>query len=152
MSYDSTPSFEITKHYLKDLSVENPHGNIVLEQDEPIDLDFNLNLDIEILDETQNIYQVTLQADAKHDNNEQVLFFCELSYVLEVQINEIPEALIEKILNVDVPQLGYPIVDSIIRQNSLFSGYQNINIQPLDFEAFFIENSQNNDQNQSELA
>lgn len=139
---DTIASFEIIKHYIKDLSVENPFGSVMSEDDEPVQLAFSMNLEIQSIDEENRVFEVIINAETQHidDHDEdQIYLLCSLSYALEVQFNDqFPESLYDKVLNVNIPQLAFSTIRGIIMQNCLYSGYSQVEFDPIDFEEVFL--------------
>jgi len=122
----------ITAQYIKDLSFENPGAPAAMMQQEPPEL--QINIDVNAGNVTPVLYEVVLAIRvtarmAKGDT----LFMLELAYAATVSLanvsaNDTPEALL-----VETPRLIFPFARALVAGMTGDGGYPPVFIPMIDF-------------------
>lgn len=128
--------------YVKDISFENPNAPQTLRagQDRP-NMDININLDAKpVTDENvQGLYEVSIIMTASASTKDMAFFVAEITYGILVSMNDIPESQQHPILLIEVPKLGFPYVRQILSNLTAQGGYPPLMVNPVDFEAMYME-------------
>lgn len=137
-----TPSFAIKGQYIKDLSFENPRApeSLVVAPTEPPRIDLNVNINVDRIQE--NLYETTLHVEASAKGKQGTLFIAELKYAGLFELAGIPEDRLQPILFVDCPFVLYPFARRVIADVTRDGGFPPLMLEPIDFQALYLQNSQ----------
>lgn len=127
------PGFEILRHYLKDLSFENPDGP--LERERTAQVVFSLDIGVSVERLPGDTYRETLDIQARGWLQERTVVLAEVEYVADLKLHLVPEPVVDHVLGVEVPKTLIQFVKRVLEQNSLFGGYPPIQIGNIDFRA-----------------
>lgn len=131
------PGFEVTRHYLKDLSFESPSGPLTEEQLAEVEL--NRDISVSIATMPGGGYAVSLYLLATGTRAGHTIILCEMTYMVEVRLHLIPDLVAPQILAVNVPTTMLPQLNSILSLNSIFGGYPPIALDEIDFMRVYQE-------------
>jgi len=125
--------FHVLRHYLKDLSFENPHGTVRASEGgdgEPaLDVDGTVSAHAEsdpAKEGPRDVVELTLTITGRYGQH--VAFLCELTYVAEVQLENIPDLVRPQILHVNVPEYLVPAVNNVIGRIAELGGYPGLHV------------------------
>jgi len=128
--------------YVKDVSFENPNSpqTLIAGKGGP-EMDVNINIALrEIEDEKlQDLYEVSLMLSATAKKEDTVYFIAEIQYAALVSINEVPENQHHPLLFIEVPKLMFPFARQILSDMTASGGYPPLLLNPVDFQAMYIE-------------
>ena len=133
-SADATPEVRllIHRHYIKDLSVENPNApGIFTTREQP---KVQVQLDVRANRVVDRIFEVVLTVKVEAKVEEKAAFLIELDFAALCKLGDsLEESAFEKILAVEVPQLLFPFARNIVADVTRDSGYPPLLINPVDF-------------------
>lgn len=132
------PGFDILRHYLRDLSFENPHGP--LERTRTAEVVFSLEIGVSVERLPGDAYRESLDVQARGWLGEHTVVLAEVEYVAEVKLHLVPEPVVDHVLGVEVPKVLIEFVKRVLEQNSRFAGYPPIRIGNIDFRAIHYAN------------
>jgi preprotein translocase subunit SecB len=132
-SAESAPiGFRIVRHYLNDLSVENPVG--YLPDDAIAELSHHAGVSVACKAlESGGLWQVEIGIQLAASHEGRTVFLLELNYRVDVAPQGIPDPVLTHVLRVEVPTAAFPVIKEIIERNGAFAGYPGIELQPFDF-------------------
>jgi protein-export chaperone SecB len=133
---ENQPGFFINRHYLTDLSFENPRGPVIAEECDKITKQLQAEVQIKEDKEIDTIV-LTLTLEASYKGR--AAFVCEISYCAQVQMKNIPDQLKSQILNVSVPTSLIPFLNNAIDHAAKAAGYPGINISTIDFAEIYAD-------------
>lgn len=136
MQHPPQVGFAIKRQYLKDLSFENPFGPVASEDVANIKAGLEGSIRATPLDEP-DCYSVETTVTTTGRLGEQIVLLSELTYVSEVELQNIPEPVRPQILSVDVPTQLIPQINSVMDHAAKAGGFPGLQLQNLDFRAFF---------------
>ncbi len=134
------PVFNIEKIYVKDLSVEVPNAPaIFLERDAPL-MEMQINTQSAQVDE--GIYQsiITLTISAKI--NDKTAFVVELQQGGIFRIQNLPPEALEPALAIGCPNILFPYARETVSDAVLKAGFPPLLLQPVNFEALYLQQQQ----------
>lgn len=144
-SADKAPSFMVRGQYIKDLSFENPNSPQSLTiQDQKPNLD--INVEVRGLQLQENLYETTIQIGARASVKEGVLFHVELMYAGIFELSNIPADRVQPIVMVDGPFVLFPFARRVIADVTRDGGFPPLMLDPIDFHALFLRNTQTQSQ------
>lgn len=130
------PSVAINGQYVKDLSFENPNAPMSLVPPKsPPKIEVSLNLEAKALPE--NVYEVTLQINAKAVSEENNLFVAEVAYAGLFTLQNIPDDQKELILLIHCPSILFPFARRVLADATRDGGFQPLMLDPIDFAALY---------------
>ena len=130
-----TPTFQIQRIYLKDLSLEQPNSpQILLEQQQP-QVEINLALAAEpVLD---GIYEVSVTATVTTKVGDKTLFLVEAKQAGIFEIRHIPQEQLQQIIGIACPQIVYPYLRAVISDVCTRAGFPPVLLSEVNFQAMF---------------
>ncbi|MCB9982886.1 MAG: protein-export chaperone SecB [Rhodospirillales bacterium] len=132
----------ILAQYVRDLSFENPLAPESLRegQDAP-EMDINIGMDARKLDDEkiENLYEVVIGLRAAAMRGEDPVFILELQYGVTVALKDIPEENHHPVLLIEIPRLAFPFVRQIVSETTVQGGYPPLNLNPVDFQALYMQ-------------
>jgi preprotein translocase subunit SecB len=135
MSEQATPTFNIQRIYLKDLSLELPNApKILLEQGQP-QVDVQLNVGAEPV--VDGIYEVTVSATVTTKINDKVLFLVEAKQAGLFEIRHIPEDQLQPIIAIACPQIVYPYLRATVADTINRTGFPPVHLTEVNFQAMY---------------
>ncbi len=127
----------IRAHYIKDLSIENPHSpySIAPGMDKP-QVSINVGLDYRPLEfeGQENIYEVLLAINVTAERKNHTAFIVELHYGVVCEVfDNVPEAQREGFLMTEIPRYAFPFVRQIIASATADAGFIPLYLTPVNF-------------------
>jgi preprotein translocase subunit SecB len=130
-----TPTFQIQRIYLKDLSLEQPNSpKILLEQQQP-QVEINLGLAAESV--IDGIYEIAVTATVTTKVADKTLFLVEAKQAGIFEIRHIPEEQLQQIIGIACPQIVYPYLRAVISDVCTRAGFPPVLLSEVNFQAMF---------------
>jgi preprotein translocase subunit SecB len=130
-----TPTFQIQRIYLKDLSLEQPNSpQILLEQQQP-QVEINLALAAEPV--VEGIYEVAVTATVTTKVGDKTLFLVEAKQAGIFEIRHIPQEQLQQIIGIACPQIVYPYLRAVISDVCTRAGFPPVLLSEVNFQAMF---------------
>ncbi|MDO4998117.1 MAG: protein-export chaperone SecB [Neisseria sp.] len=138
MSEQQQAVFSIEKLYVKDLSLEVPHGaKIFLAEDAP-EVDMRVATEHEQLEEGYFHVALTVTVTATLPDK-RVMFLNEVTQCGIFQMANIPEEDQKLLLAVACPNILYPYARETISNTVTRAGFPPVLIAPINFEAMYAQ-------------
>jgi preprotein translocase subunit SecB len=132
---EPTPTFNIQRMYLKDLSLEQPNSpQILLEQQQP-NVDINLAVSAETV--ADGIYEVTVTATVTTKLAERTLFLIEAKQAGIFELRNLPPDQMQAILGIACPGMVYPYLRAIVSDVCTRAGFPPVLLTEVNFQAMF---------------
>ena len=133
-STEAEPRLLVHRHYIKDLSFENPNApSIYTARETP---NIKVQIDVNAARLAELLFEVTLGTKVNAVLEDKTVFHVELDFAGVAKVgNTVEEALIEPILSIEVPHLLFPFARNIIADVTRDGGYPPLLINPVDFAA-----------------
>lgn len=137
---NAQPVFAIEKLYVKDLSVEVPNApEIFLEQDGP---EVSIQLNTQGRGVADGVFEVVLTVTVTATLGEKTVFLVEVGQGGVFRIQNVPETQLEPLLAVACPNVLFPYAREAISDAIGRAGFQPIVLQPVNFEAMYMQRLQ----------
>ncbi len=132
--------FGIEKLYVKDLSVEVPNApEIFLEHDAP-EVQISLNTSGRAVGE--GAFEVVLTVTVTAKLGEKTVFLVEVGQGGVFRIVNVPEEQMEPLMAVACPNILFPYARETISDAVTRAGFQPVVLQPVNFEAMYLQRMQ----------
>jgi preprotein translocase subunit SecB len=142
---NTQPVFNIEKLYVKDMSLEVPNApGIFLERENP-QIDLQLHTQAAPVEEGVFDVTVTVTVTAKLPEKDKVLFLIEAKQAGIFQVRNIPAEEIETVLAVVCPNILYPYLREVVSDMSVRAGFAPVMLNPINFEAIYLQQKQQNE-------
>jgi len=131
--------FFINRHYLHDLSVENPLGRVAIEDVAQLRYGLDGKVSARAMEAPHtSLVEINMQLTSML--REQVVFLVDVTYRVEVELRGIPEPVAPFTLCVSVPEAVFPAIQEILQRNAGYAGYPEMQISAPDFRAVYVAN------------
>ncbi len=143
----------ITKIYVKDFSFESPKAPDVFRSSEwKPHTDLNLRSSHKPIEGDDTLYEVilTITVEAKHD--EQTMFLAEVQQAGLFQIDGYEEEEFSAIVGSFCPNILFPYAREAIASTVQRGGFPEFVLQPINFDALYMQSRQAAAQQQAESA
>jgi preprotein translocase subunit SecB len=134
------PTFGIEKIYVKDLSLEVPHGPDVFLSGEQPQVDVQLHNEGTAISE--GMYHVVLTVTVTAKAGEKTLFLVEVAQAGVFQIRNLPESDLEPFLATACPNILYPYARETVSGVIGHAGFPPVYLAPVNFEAIYLQRLQ----------
>jgi preprotein translocase subunit SecB len=132
---DNTPSFQIQRVYLKDMSLEQPNApEILLVQAEP-KLEVQVDIQANQLDDSN--FHVTLVGTVTTRIEDKVLFLIEAQQSGIFEMRHMPAEQIDPMLGIACPTILFPYLRSNIADMISRAGFQPVHLAEINFHALY---------------
>ena len=128
------PRIQIVSQYIKDLSFENPGAPTTLTGRPNIEL--GVDLAARRVDGPLFEVELKLRIDAKTADGKPA-FVLELSYAGLLQIENIPDEVLQQVLLIEGPHLLFPYARRIISDAVRDGGMPPLMVEPIDFAGLY---------------
>lgn len=140
MEQNEQPVFGIEKLYVKDLSIEVPNApEIFLEHDAP-QVEIKLNSNGRGVGE--GVFEVMLTVTVTATLGEKTVFLVEVGQAGIFRIVNVPDEQVEPLVAVACPNILFPYAREAISDAVTRAGFQPIVLQPVNFEAMYMQRLQ----------
>jgi preprotein translocase subunit SecB len=134
------PVFQIEKIYIKDLSVEVPNAPAIFLEREAPNIDIQLNTQSTPIEE--GVFQTVLTITATAKVQDKTAFLVEVQQAGIFRIQNVPQDAMEPMLAVGCPNILYPYARESVSDAVLRSGFPPLLMQPVNFEAMYLQQRQ----------
>jgi preprotein translocase subunit SecB len=149
---NTQPIFNIEKLYVKDLSLEVPNAPAVFLERESPQIDLQLNTQAAALEEGVFEVVVTVTVTAKLAEKDKIMFLIEAKQAGIFQIRNVPAEEMEVILAAVCPNILYPYLREVVSDVSVRAGFAPVMLSPVNFEAIYQQQKQQQGQAPAEDA
>ena len=133
------PVFSIEKLYVKDISLEVPNApQIFQEQAQP---QVQLNLSQKVSNFAENLYEVVLTVTVTCKVGDKTAYLAEVQQAGVFGLVGFPANDLQQVLATYCPHTLYPYARQAISQMILDGGFPPFNLQPINFEQLYVEQS-----------
>jgi preprotein translocase subunit SecB len=147
VSEDKKPGFALEKLYLKDVSVEVPNApEIFVERDTP---KISIELNNEAKPLADGYYEIALQITVTSKIGEQTAFVVDIVQAGIFVIKNIPEDGLEAVIAITCPNILFPYAREAISNFTVKAGFNPVQLQPINFEALYMQEKQKKDSKKS---
>ncbi len=147
MEQNEQPVFGIEKLYAKDISVEVPNApEIFLEREAP-QIEVQLNTNGRAVGE--HVYEVVLTVTVTAKLGEKTMFLVEIGQAGVFRIQNVPQEQLEPLIAVACPNLLFPYAREAVSSAVSRAGFQPLVLQPVNFEAMYMQRLQEQQQGQA---
>lgn len=125
--------FSIHSQYVKDLSFENPNAPAIY-QELKSNPELKFAVDVGARRFQERLFEVIIKLNVESKIGDKQVFLVDMEYgVIAVVSEETPEEEFEEILMIDVPQLAFPFVRSIIADLTRDGSFPPLLVNQVDF-------------------
>ena len=129
------PQFNIEKLYVKDISLESPNTpDLFLEQSAP---EVELKLFNQGKLAGENLYEVSLTVTLTAKMGERTAYLVEVAQAGLFRISNVTEEMLGMIIQITCPNILFPYAREAVSEMIGRAGYQPIFLAPVNFEALY---------------
>jgi len=147
MEQNEQPVFGIEKLYVKDLSLEVPNAPEVFLEREAPQVQIQLNTGGRLVGD--NVYEVVLTVTVTATIGEKTVFLVEVGQGGVFRIQNVPQEQMEPLIAVACPNILFPYAREVVSDAVTRAGFQPIVLQPVNFEAMYLQRLQEQEQAQA---
>ncbi len=140
------PNFVIQKVFTKDISLESPSAPGIFKDD--LSPKPNLNVDTQSHSIDQNSYRVDLNITLTVKTQEQTAYLIEMTQSGIFTLENMPEDQIKPLLGAYCPTTLFPYAKETIDNLINRAGFPPINLAPINFDALYMQNQDQQEQDQ----
>jgi preprotein translocase subunit SecB len=144
---DQQPGFALEKLYLKDVSVEVPNAPEIFTIREQPKISIELNNETKPL--ADGFYEVSLQLTVTSEIDKQNAFVVDIVQAGIFSIKNIPDDGLEAVLSITCPNILFPYAREAISNFTVKAGFNPVQLQPINFEALYMQEKQKKDSKKS---
>ena len=136
------PSYSLVGQYIRDLSFENPGApaSVIAGGAQP---QFTVGINVGVKKQTDDVYAVEISLNAKAERDSAMLFQVEMVYGGVFRIRNVPEDQLAPLLMVECPRLLFPFARHALANTVQLGGFPPLMMDPVDFQALFLQNVRN---------
>lgn len=132
--------FGVLVQYIKDLSFESPSSPTSLQSPgENPRLEVGVN--VQVLNHSDDIYEVNLMTEAKAQSDLGVIYNIELVYAGMFRAMNIPDDYLVPVLFVDAPTILFPYLRRVVSDVTRDGGFQPLMLDPIDFGTLYQQSA-----------
>lgn len=147
MEQNEQPVFGIEKLYVKDLSLEVPNAPEVFLEREAPQIQIQLNSGGRSVGDS--VYEVVLTVTVTASIGEKTVFLVEIGQAGVFRIQNVPQEQMEPLIAVACPNILFPYAREVVSDAVTRAGFQPIVLQPVNFEAMYLQRLQEQEQAQA---
>ncbi|PKO32290.1 MAG: protein-export chaperone SecB [Betaproteobacteria bacterium HGW-Betaproteobacteria-7] len=147
MEQNEQPVFGIEKLYVKDLSLEVPNAPEVFLEREAPQIQIQLNSGGRPVGD--NVFEVVLTVTVTASIGEKTVFLVEVGQAGVFRIQNVPQEQMEPLIAVACPNILFPYAREVVSDAVTRAGFQPIVLQPVNFEAMYLQRLQEQEQAQA---
>lgn len=132
------PALNMERVYVRDASFESPGAPMVFLSQEAPEIKIELNIGHRKL-ESDDYYEVVLNVNVDAKAGDQAVFLVELQQAGLFMIKDVPESEIEKVLEIACPNILLPFAREAINDYVGKGGFPQLLINPVNFEALYMQ-------------
>ncbi len=132
--------FNIEKIYVKDLSVEVPNAPAAFLEREAPQMDVQLHTQGTSIGE--DMYHVAITATVTAKIQDKILFLVETTQAGVFRIQGVPQEQMPMVLGIGCPNIVFPYLRETISDVVIRAGFPPLLLNPVNFEALFMQQQQ----------
>jgi preprotein translocase subunit SecB len=132
--------FNIEKIYVKDLSVEVPNAPAVFLEREQPQIDVQLNSQASNI--SQDVFEVSITSTINAKIKEKTAFLVEITQAGIFRIQGVPQDQLPMVLGIGCPNIVFPYLRESISDVVIRAGFPPMLLNPVNFEALFMQQQQ----------
>ncbi|GAB5387958.1 MAG: protein-export chaperone SecB [Alphaproteobacteria bacterium] len=128
----------VVAQYVKDLSFENPNApRSLMPSDGQPKLDMNVDVAVNLIEGTEDQFEVVLNITGKASTGDMVGFVVELAYAGVVQLHNVPAEHVNPLVMIQGPHMLFPYARNVISEVTRDGGFAPLMLNPIDFAALY---------------
>ncbi|MCS6944327.1 MAG: protein-export chaperone SecB [Sutterellaceae bacterium] len=131
----AAPVFQLQRVYLKDASLELPHAPTIFLEQEPPQVEVQLEVTHEKV--LEGIYEVVVRATTTAKVKDKVLFLVEAKQAGIFELRGIPAAQFDAVVGIVCPNIVYPYLRANVADLVNRTGLPPIHLAEINFEALY---------------
>ena len=143
---DDGPVIGMITQYVKDLSVENPKAPDSFGWTDAPELDVQFNIAARAVND--EVQEVTLKISVNAKTKEGPAYIVELAYCGLVGMRNVPDEQMHAFLYAEAPRFLFPFARRVIADATRDAGFQPLGLDPIDFNAIYLQQLQARQQEQ----
>ena len=147
---DQQPAFGIEKIYLKDLSLEIPNAPQIFIQREAPQVSIELGNTTSMIEE--GVFEVVITVTVTSKIEDKTVFLVEVAQAGIFQVRNVPAENLEMIAGVTCPNILFPYARQTVSDLVTRAGFPPVLLNPINFEALYAQQKQQQAQNGSAAA
>ncbi len=146
---NNEPQFAIQRIYIKDLSFESPNAPTAFVQNWTPEISVGLQTQINTLDENNYEVVLTVNVEAKHEDN--TIYLVEVQQAGIFLANNIPQEQLGPLLGIGAPNALFAYAREVVSDLTTRGTFAPFVLQPVNFEAMYAQQAaQAQEQQQTE--
>jgi preprotein translocase subunit SecB len=141
------PGFALEKLYLKDVSVEVPNSPEIFTSRETPKVGVELNNETKPL--ADGYFEVSLQITVTSKIDDKTAFVVDVVQAGIFTIKNIPDDGMEAVTSITCPNILFPYAREAIANFTVKAGFNPVQLQPINFEALYMQEKQKQDSKKS---
>jgi len=134
------PGFGIEKIYVKDASLEIPHAPQIFTDRTQPQVSIELGNFAQQIEE--NVFEVAIKVTVTSKIADKTVFLVEVTQAGIFQISNVPVENIELIVGITCPNILFPYARETVSDLVVRAGFQPVLLNPINFEALFAQQKQ----------
>lgn len=134
----AAPQMSVLAQFVRDLSFESPNAPKSL-QGPGENPKMQVGVNVQATAQPQDIYDVSLQLEAKASNDAGVIYNIELVYSGLFRIANVPDNMMQPVLFIDCPALLFPYARRIISELTQDGAFPPLLLDPIDFGSLYSQ-------------
>jgi preprotein translocase subunit SecB len=144
---EQQPGFALEKLYLKDVSVEVPNSPEIFTSRETPKVGVELNNETKPL--ADGYFEVSLQITVTSKIDDKTAFVVDVVQAGIFTIKNIPDDGMEAVTSITCPNILFPYAREAIANFTVKAGFNPVQLQPINFEALYMQEKQKQDSKKS---
>ncbi|MDF7666441.1 protein-export chaperone SecB [Orbaceae bacterium ESL0727] len=141
-------TFVIQRIYIKDVSFETPNVPQIFPKEWKPDVNIEMNSSSQML--SDNVYEVSLRITLTTKSNDEVAYICEVTQAGIFSIIGFSGNQLQHCLGAYCPNILFPYAREAISSLVIKGTFQPVNLEPVNFDALFMNYLQQQQQQQQE--
>lgn len=134
------PGFSIEKIYVKDASLEIPHAPQIFTDRTQPQIGIELGNFAQQIEE--NIFEVAIKVTVTSKIADKTVYLVEVTQAGIFQISGVPAENLELIVGITCPNILFPYARESVSDLVVRAGFQPVLLNPINFEALFAQQKQ----------
>jgi preprotein translocase subunit SecB len=134
---EATPTFNILRVYLKDVSLEQPNSPQILTSTEGPSVDIQLGVAVEQI--AQGQVEVVVQTTITSKIGDKTLFLVEAKQAGIFEARDIPEDQMGPLVGITCPQIVYPYLRGNVADLVQRAGFPPVHLAEVNFQAIYMQ-------------
>ncbi len=140
---EASPVFNVHSIYLKDLSFEAPHSPQVFNVEWKPRIDFDLQMNSQVLSEAESVHEVVLHITVTvklgEKGKEQTAFLVEIKQAGAFLLQNFSDDAVKQILATTCPTVLFPYAREAASNLATRGGFPQLVLPPINFDAMYAK-------------